>query len=350
MGHTVNIESRPAAEAGDVAHAAGAMAVKDVRPAATVLVVDDEEAVAAFYVRVLTAHGYAVRVTDDGPSALADVKDHPPDVVILDVGLPTMSGVEVCRHLKRETATRLLPVILITGGSDELHRIGGLEAGADDFLAKPVDTPGLLARLRSLVRMKRYTDDLDSAASIIMMLAVMIEGRDGYTHGHCHRLANYATAFGRRLGLDGDDLQSLYRGGFLHDIGMLAIPDYVLRKEGPLSDEEYRVVTSHTVIGDGLCANLRSLTSVRPIVRHHHEKCDGSGYPDGLRGDAIPVLAQIMGIVDAYDAITTRRPYHDAQPSESAFAILASQVERGWRRRDLVDEFTSMMRSAPFAV
>ena len=312
--------------------------------------VDDDQALAALYIRVLTAHGYIVRVIDDGPSALASVKEHPPDVVILDVGLPTMSGVEVCRQLKREASTRLLPVILITGRNDDVHRIEGLEAGADDFLTKPVDKRELLARLRSLVRMKRYTDDLDSAASIIMMLAVMIEGRDGYTHGHCHRLANYATAFGRRLGLDSDDLQSLHRGGFLHDIGMLAIPDDVLRKEGPLSGEEYEVVTSHTVIGDRLCANLRSLNSVRPIVRHHHEKCDGSGYPDSLRGDAIPLLAQIMGIVDAYDAITTRRPYHEAQPSESAFGILSAQVERGWRRRDLVEEFTSMMRNAPFAV
>ena len=162
MGHTGNIESLPAATPGEVDAAAGATGGQDVTRAATVLVVDDDQALAALYIRVLTAHGYTVRVTDDGPSALASVKEHPPDVVILDVGLPTMSGVEVCRQLKREAATRLLPVILITGRNDDVHRIEGLEAGADDFLTKPVDKRELLARLRSLVRMKRYTDDLDS--------------------------------------------------------------------------------------------------------------------------------------------------------------------------------------------
>jgi putative two-component system response regulator len=349
MDQTWSIDSRRAVNAEPIDIVTGAIGMKGVNSPPTVLVVDDDKTVAALFTRVLTAHGYAVRAADDGARALAAVKAHAPDVVLLDVGLPKMNGVEVCRHLKREAATRLLPVVLITGLNDDAHRIEGLEAGADDFLAKPVDTRELLARLRSLVRVKRYTDDLDSAASIIMMLAVMIEGRDGYTHGHCHRIANYATAFGRRLGLGSEDLQSLHRGGFLHDIGMLAIPDHLLKKEGPLSAEEYELVTSHTVIGDRLCANLRSLASVRPIVRHHHEKCDGSGYPDRLRGDAIPLLAQILGIVDLYDAVTTRRPYQDAKPSDVAFNILRTQAERGWRRHDLVEEFTSMMRNAPFA-
>jgi putative two-component system response regulator len=320
----------------------------DVRviPTAKILVVDDEPAVQRLLDQLLRRHGYTVEAADDGEMALAAVRANPPDVVLLDVVLPGISGYEVCRRLRRDPATRLLPVVLITGLHEREQRLEGVEAGADDFLCKPVDTQELLARVRSLARMKRYTDDLDSAASIIMTLAVMIEARDGHTDGHCHRMANQATAFGRRLGLRDDDLQALHRGGFLHDIGMLAIPDDVLKKQAALNQDEYALVKSHTVIGDGLCTNLRSLAAVRPIVRHHHEKYDGSGYPDALRGDDIPLLAQIMGIVDLYDAVTTARPYQDAQQSDAAVEILRRQVAHGWRRHDLVEEFVAMTRGA----
>ena len=169
-----------------------------------------------------------------------------------------MSGYDVCRRLRQDPDTRLLPILLVSGLGASTERVAGLAAGADGFLTKPVPTEELLARVAALVRAKRYTDDLDSAASIIMTLAVMIEARDGNTVGHCHRMANYATAFGRRLGLADDDLQALHRGGFLHDIGMLAVPETVLKKESELTPEEYELMTSHTVIGDSLCANLRS--------------------------------------------------------------------------------------------
>src|SRR6185436_16575051 len=180
---------------------------------------------------------------------------------------------------------------------------------------------------------------------IVMTLAVMIEARDGYTEGHCHRMANYAAALGRRLGLPEEDLQALHRGGFLHDIGMLAIPDEVLRKPGALDPDEFELVKSHTVVGDSLCANLRSLQSVRPIVRHHHERLDGSGYPDQLRGDAVPLLAQILGIVDVYDAVTTQRPYQRAHSIAQAVTVLEQQVDKGWRRRDLVAAFAELAKS-----
>lgn len=320
----------------------------DRRLAATVLVVDDDHGVTALFSRLLTTSGCTVRVCHDGPAALAAVSAAAPDIVLLDVVLPGIDGYEVCQRLRRNAATRLLPIVLITGMSDRAERLKGLEAGADDFLTKPVDRHELLARVRSLVRIKRYTDDFDSAAAIIMTLASMIEARDGYTQGHCHRMANYATAFGRRLALGEDDLQALHRGGFLHDIGMLAIPDAVLRREGSLSPAEYELVKSHTVIGDDLCRNLRSLSSVRPIVRGHHERLDGSGYPDGLQGDDIPLVAQIMGIVDVFEAITTRRPYQEAQPADAAIEVLRRQAEQGWRRHDLVEEFVGMVRGSPF--
>jgi putative two-component system response regulator len=315
-----------------------------------ILVVDDDLGMTALMTRILSREGHRVIVAHDGPSALELVRSERPDVVLLDVMLPGCDGFEVCRRLKREQTTRLTPVILITGLAAREERIVGLEAGADEFLTKPVDRDALMARLRSLARVKRYTDDLDSAASIIMTLAVMIEARDGHTEGHCHRMANYATALGRRLQLGGDDLQALNRGGFLHDIGMLAIPDHVLRKAGALEPQEFELIKSHTVIGDSLCSNLRSLQSVRPIVRHHHERLDGSGYPDGLRGDAIPLLAQIMSVVDVFDAVTEPRPYQTARPIEQGIEVLREQVERGWRRPDLVEGFVSLVETGRVAV
>jgi putative two-component system response regulator len=178
-----------------------------------------------------------------------------------------------------------------------------------------------------------------------MTLAVMIEARDGHTEGHCHRLANYATALGRRLGLEDEQLHALHRGGFLHDIGMLAIPDAVLLKAGPLAPEEFELVKSHTVIGDALCRSLHSLQPVGPIVRHHHERQDGSGYPDGLSGDAIPLVAQIMAVVDQYDAVTTRRPYQEAKPIEESIEMLRQDVRYGWKQHDLVEEFVGVILS-----
>ena len=179
----------------------------------------------------------------------------------------------------------------------------------------------------------------------------MVEARDGYGDGHCSRMANYAVGIGRLLQLNDTDLQSLYRGGFLHDIGMLAIPDSVLRKLGPLAPEEYELVKSHTVIGDTLCANLRSLQAIRPIIRHHHERLDGSGYPDGLAGDDIPLLAQIISVVDVYEALTTRRPYQDTRPPREAIEILRQHAGRGWRRHDLVEGFTQIVKTqSPDAV
>jgi putative two-component system response regulator len=319
--------------------------VTDGRQQLRVLVVDDEETVSAFLTRLLTAEGCVVEVTTDGPTTLQAVTTNPPDVILLDVVIPGVDGFEVCRRLKRDPATRLLPVILVTGLGERAQRIEGLEAGADDFLTKPVDTGELLARVRSLGRMKRYTDDLDSASSIIMTLAVMIEARDGHTEGHCHRMANYATALGRRLGLDDDQLRSLHRGGFLHDIGMLAVSDAILRKTDPLTPEEYKLIRSHPVVGDTLCRSLRSLHPVAPIVRHHHERRDGSGYPDGLIGNDIPLLAQIMSVVDLYDAVTTQRPYQIAKPTDAAVEILREHVQLGWKDRDLIEEFVGVIQS-----
>jgi putative two-component system response regulator len=170
--------------------------------------------------------------------------------------------------------------------------------------------------------------------------------RDAYTEGHCQRLARYATEMGSLLGLPDDDLQALARGGYFHDIGKIALPDAILLKPDALTREEFERVKEHPVVGDRLCGDLRALHRVRSIVRHHHERLDGSGYPDGLKGDEIPLLAQIIGIVDVYDAMTTTRPYRAARSSEEALSALAQEVDRGWRRADLVEVFSAARRNA----
>ena len=309
------------------------------------MVVDDEPAVAEILRRLLVKEGYNVDVFGGAHEALSSLPTVRPHLALLDVNMPGMTGIELCRRIKQDPAHRLTPVVLVTGQAQRDVRLEGLSAGADDFLAKPVDPQELLIRVRSLVRIKRYTDDLDSAASIIVAMALLIEARDGNTEGHCHRMANYATALGRALDLNEEDLQALHRGGFLHDIGMLAIPDTVLRKSGPLSADEFELMTSHTTVGDSLCGNLRSLEAVRPIIRHHHERYDGSGYPDALVGDAIPLVAQIMGVVDVYDAVTTRRPYQGPHSAQESIAILRDQAARGWRRPDLVEAFAGLIDS-----
>jgi len=256
-----------------------------------------------------------------------------------------MDGFAVCRAIKQRPATRLTPVVLVTGLHDREYRMQGIDAGADDFLSKPYDEQELTARVASLVRLKRYTDELESAESIIMSLALTVEARDPYTQGHCQRLAGYATALGTQLSLHTDHIAALYRGGYLHDVGKIGVPDAVLQKPSKLTIAEYDTMKQHTVIGERLCGELRSLASVRSIVRHHHERLDGSGYPDGLRGDEIPLLAQIVGIVDAYDAMTTTRPYRSALPPQHAFEELASDAARGLHRADLVEQFVALRRS-----
>jgi len=313
-----------------------------VRPP-TVLVVDDDEAIRQLFGRWLAAQGYTVVAVSDGPAALDAVQRQSPDVVLLDIAMPGLSGVEVCKRIKSEQATRLTPVILVSAVDGVEDRIAGLAAGADDFLSKPPDVNELLTRVGAVVKVKRYTDDLDSAASIVTTLATMIEARDGHSEGHCYRMANYAAALGRRLNLDADALQALKRGGMLHDIGMLAIPESLITKSGPLEPNEFDVVKTHTTVGDSLCANLRSLQAVRPIIRHHHERRDGSGYPDRLHGNEIPILAQIISIVDVYDAVTTRRAYQQSRTGDQAIGILRSEVEKGWRNHDLVEEFVTLI-------
>lgn len=317
--------------------------------AGRILVVDDEPSNLALISRILSRHDYELATADDGHAALEQVRLFQPEVILLDVNMPGIDGFEVCRRLKADHRTRLIPVVLLTGLTELPDRIQGLDAGADDFLSKPFAPSELIARIRSLTRLKRHTDELDSAEAVILSLARTIEARDPYTGGHCDRLGQYASALGARLGLDADQLIALRRGGFLHDVGKIAVPDVILLKSAPLDAGEWAVMQSHAVIGDRLCRELRLLEDVWPIVRHHHERLDGTGYPDHLSGDRIPLLAQIMSVVDAYDAITTARPYRPSGSRAHACSELQKDAARGWKSPKLVDEFTAMAGEFPIS-
>ena len=308
-----------------------------------VLVVDDTESVRSLFLKLLSSDGHDVVSAADGASALEAVQLHRPDVVLLDVDMPAMSGLEVCRRLKADPVTRLTPVVMVTGQTDLSDRLRGIEAGADEFLSKPVHPQELRVRVRSLSRVKHLIDALDSAEAAFVTLALTIEARDPSTNGHCERLAQHAVRLGRALNFSDEDLEALHRGGYLHDVGKVGIPDAVLLKPGPLTKDEFELMKKHPVIGDSLCAPLQSLRRVRPIVRGHHERIDGSGYPDGLRGDAVPVLAQVGGIVDVFDALTSERPYRTALTGEAAGQYLLSEAANGKFTKHFVEAFLDTM-------
>jgi len=310
----------------------------------SILIAHHDAGVGGRLCSLLFEAGHAPQLVGTRDAALERARAANPDVMLVSLDVAGRDDLSFCQEWRADRRTSLTPLVLVSESADKDSRLRALEAGADDFVTTPPDRAELLARVRSLARIKRHLDEMDSASAIISTLAVMVETRDGHSEGHCHRMANYATALGRALGLGEPDVQALHRGGFLHDIGMLAIPDSVLRTPGPLKPEDHELIRSHTIVGDELCSRLRALQAIRPIVRSHHERQDGSGYPDGLSGDDVPLLAQIIGIVDAFDAITSKRAYSQQQPAAIALTVLQRQVALGWRRADLVEVFSALVR------
>src|SRR5271154_2304747 len=308
-----------------------------------ILIVDDEATARMALATLLRREGFEVRDASDGATALAECHSFRPDLILLDIVMPGVDGFEVCRRIKATPETRLTPVVLITGLSATGDRIQGINAGADDFLSKPIDFNELLARTRSLLRLKQFTDELENAEGVLFSLAQSIEARDPYTSGHCERLAEMSARLGEKLGLTEEDIRALRRAGIVHDIGKVVVPDAILLKEGPLSPEETEVMRKHPVVGERICAPLRTFHGVLPIIRHHHERHDGSGYPDGLRGDDIPLTAAILQLADVYDALTTDRPYRKASTSQVALQIMDEEATLGWWDRNLFDDFRSMI-------
>ncbi|OFW06651.1 MAG: hypothetical protein A3G20_05910 [Acidobacteria bacterium RIFCSPLOWO2_12_FULL_59_11] len=317
--------------------------------AGTIFVVDDDAAFRKLMETLLTRQGYEVSTACDGEEALEVLAQHRADLVLLDVEMPRKNGFVVCRQLKQDPETRLIPVVLVTGLAATADRIQGLEAGADDFLSKPVDRNELLARVRSLLRMKAYTDELERAESVLFALARSIEGKDPYTEGHCERLSDYSSRLGQRIGFSPEQITSLRWGGIVHDIGKVAVPEAILLKPGPLSPEEWKVMRQHPIAGERICSPLRSFRMVLPIIRHHHEKYDGSGYPDGLQGDQIPVTSRVLQLADVYDALTTERPYKRALSPRQALETMEEEVQKGWWDPHLFVEFRAMIEGKPHA-
>lgn len=308
-----------------------------------ILVVDDQPSIAGLMSQLLTIRGYSVVTASNAEQAEAEVRRQPPDLILSDVMMPGKSGYDLCRTMKENAATRLIPFVLITGLSDSSDKVRGIEAGADDFLNKPVLAEELIARVKSLLRLKEFTDELETADSVLCTLGLIVEGRDPYTEGHCERLALRAADLGRHLGLDEDSIIALRRGGYLHDLGKIAVPDEILKKGADLTPEEWQVMKQHPITGENICKPLRSLRLVLPIIRHHHEHSDGSGYPDGLTAADIPVLPRILQVVDVYDALRTARSYKPAKTHEEAAQTMREEARRGLWDAELVAEYFAML-------
>jgi len=313
-----------------------------------VLIVDDDLLQRKLAQAILEGPRYEVFEASNGQEGLDLIQREEFDAVVLDRQMPGMDGEEVCRRVRQDLGNHLLPLIMVTGaGSSALA--SALRAGATDFIHKPYNAQEFQARVDSAISRKRLTDQLESAESVLFALARMVEAKDGNTGDHCTRLAQYSVRFGEVLGLGGDELLALRRGGVLHDIGKLGIPEHILLKPGGFTPEEWAVMKTHTLIGERLCSGLRSFRLTVHIIRSHHERWDGSGYPDGLAGEDIPLLARVFQICDIYDALTFARPYKPALPTSEVIRIMREETARGWRDPALMDVFLDLVEREPEA-
>lgn len=315
-----------------------------------VLAVDDDPIQRLVLADSLEAPKYRVTVVESAAQGLRALQADEFDVVVTDRSMPGMDGDTFCRQIRQVLGLPMLPILMVTGQASASDLNDGLASGADDFLRKPYHPVELMARVDSAVQRKRYTDQLDSTESTLFALARMVEAKDENTGDHCTRLAHNAVRLGQALGLPAADLMALRRGGVLHDIGKLGIPDTILLKPARLDAEEWRVMRQHTTIGHQLVSQLRSMRLTAPIIRHHHERWDGSGYPDALVGEEIPLLARVFQVVDIFDALRFERPYKPAMSSDQACALLQEEVEQGWRDPHICAAFFELLRIEPGAM
>jgi cyclic di-GMP phosphodiesterase len=319
-------------------------------PPLTILAVDDDPTNLLVIEKMLGPHSCIVQKASSGQEALNVVWKQLPDVILLDVMMPGMDGFEVCRNLKGGESTRLVPVIIVTALQEKEDRIKGIQAGCDDFISKPIDRLELIARVHALGQVKRLNDDLDHAESVVLSLARAVEAKDTTTGDHCDRLIRLSKAFGEFLGLDPRSISVLERASILHDVGKIGIPDAILLKPGKLTEDEWDIMRTHPVLGVEICHPLKSLSDVCPIIRHHHEKWSGFGYPDGIVGDSIPYLARVFQVLDAFDAMTTERPYKHAFTVEETIETLCDERDRGFWDPELIQKFVDFVKENPTAV
>ncbi len=296
----------------------------------TVLVVDDHPLNLELVEACLLEVDCRVVTARSGPEALDIISRQTPDLVLLDVMMPGMDGYEVCQRLKATPQGRLLPVVMVTALGQIADRVRGLEVGADDFIVKPLERVELVARVRSLLRVRALYESLDDAQRTIFALARAVEAKESFNLSHTERVGFNARLLGVAAGLTGSLLEDLAWGGVIHDIGKIALPDSVLLKPGPLTSGEAEIMRTHVVIGEEIARPLRTAHDVLPIIRNHHERMDGTGYPDRLVGEAIPLSARIVAIADAYDALTSDRPYRRGLSHNDAVGALKAGAGSQW--------------------
>jgi putative two-component system response regulator len=317
-------------------------ALEDAMDAPTILLVDGLELNRRLLKGILKATNYKILEAARPSEAFALLESEKIDLVMADLVMPEMSGIEFCGMLKADRRTQLIPILMTTGVQGVENEVAGLESGADEFLIRPLKPSLVRVRVRTMLRNKALIDSLEEAETILFALAQAVEHRDRYTGQHCERLAAYGMGLARALGLSKADQLTLFRGGYLHDIGKISIPDNILFKRGLLTDQEWEIMRQHTVRGEEICRPMKSLAPVLPIIRSHHERWDGTGYPDGLRGEEIPLLARITQVADIYDALTTARPYKPAFSHDQAIAMMQEEARRGWRDPELVPLFAEI--------
>jgi putative two-component system response regulator len=320
---------------------------------ATILLVDTDPSNRTDWQTLLQHYGYKVVAASNGDSALHECQRIQPDLVLIGGPLADLTGFEVCRQLKSAPLTRYTPVVMVLPSAAPVDLLSQLadtrearEAGVDDFWGRPGSRWEALNRIQSLLQLKSYIDH--QAESVVLSLARSLEAKDPGTEGHSERLVGYAAHFGEGLGLSEDDLEVLRIASLVHDIGKVAVPDSILAKPARLNRIELEVMRQHPIVGESICAPLKSFHDALPAIRHHHEHMDGSGYPDGLVGEQIPLTARIVQIVDIYDALTIDRPYRKAMPQERALAVIMSEAQRGWLDVSLVSEFIGICQTAEF--
>jgi putative two-component system response regulator len=319
-----------------------------VRPKARVLCVDDNRMNRELITATLTDAGFQVAVAENGPDAIHVIDTEPVDVVLLDLMMPEQDGNETLRLLRANPRWAFLPIIVLTSNRNAHLRQQSIVAGADDFINYPLNRLELITRIQSLLRITEYHSDLEETQNIICALALTLEAKDRYTVGHSQRVGDLARAFALHLGRTEHDAERARTAGLLHDIGKIAVPESLLNKQGPLTREEFLRVIDHPVIGEEMVRPLMTLASVLQMIRHHHERYDGRGYPDGLRGDAIPYEVRLLSIVDAYDALTSHRAYRPAPLTHSAaIATLRREAAGGKWDPGMVDQFSTMLGDTP---
>lgn len=310
-----------------------------------ILIVDDNPVNVELIKAQLKPYAYSLISALDGEEALKKISQEAPDLVLLDLMMPKVSGYEVCRSIKQNKDTQFIPVIVITALSELNDKLKAIELGADDFLVKPFNKLELTTRIKSLLNLKALHDDVDRSENILFSLVKALEAKDFYTRGHSERVASYGVALARRLGVDEKEIEVLRKGALLHDIGKIGVKEDVLLKAGRLSPEELEHIKTHPSVGFDICKPLKSLSPCLCVIRNHHERIDGEGYPDHLKGKEIPLIAKIISVADGYDAMTTDRPYRKKMQKEDALKIFEKEKMSGQWDPTIVETFIGLLRS-----